>query len=166
MKNIAIKCLSTEQGKKIIQYLLSLGAKNESDYGGTNINAFYFISEKTGNITLSHANSLPLGYSIIELPKEEQATELKRGDEILVRDTIVNYEKRIFLAYIEGARSPVVTVAKGDESNFKQGKPFSTVQWRYYKRIEEEEQIVELTMEDISNGKGVGIKPELIRIKK
>jgi mRNA-degrading endonuclease HigB of HigAB toxin-antitoxin module len=36
--------------------------------------------------------------------------------------------------------------------------------WKFAKEIEE--QIVELTMEDISNGKGVGIKPEFIRIKK
>lgn len=163
MKKIAIKSLNAEHGKKIINYLLSLGAKNENDYSGTNVNAFYFISEKTGNITASNGILLPNGYTIVEL--KEKVIDLKRGDEILVSDNYSNYKKRIFLAYINGANIPVITVANADESNFKEGKPFSTVGWRCYEKIEEE-QIVELTMEDISNGKGVGIKPELIRIKK
>lgn len=42
----------------------------------------------------------------------------------------------------------------------------TTHTWNYAKDIDEEPQIVELTMEDISAGKGVGIKPELLRIKK
>lgn len=162
MKRVAIKSLNEKHGKKIINYLLSLGAKNENGYSGTNIGAFYFISQKTGNIILSNGNSLPNGYTIVEL--KETVIDLKRGDEILVSDSYSNFKKRIFLAYIDGADIPVITVAKADESSFKEGKPFSTVGWRCYKKIEEE-QIVELTMEDISNGKGVGIKPELIRIK-
>jgi len=166
MKKIAIMSTGIDHGKKIIQYLISLGAENKCNYTGKSIGGFYFISEKNGNIDISlYFNDLPNGYEVVGLPIEG-VSEPKRGDEIWVSDTIDgNHEKRIFLAYIEGAKSPVVTVAKGDESNFKQGKPFSTVQWRYCKKIEEE-QIVELTMEDISNGKGVGIKPELIRIKK
>ena len=37
--------------------------------------------------------------------------------------------------------------------------------WYYWEEIPNEE-VVELTIEDISNGKGVGIPPHLIRIKK
>jgi hypothetical protein len=42
------------------------------------------------------------------------------------------------------------------------------VEWNQMKEVEdaEKQQIVELTLEDISNGKGVGVPPHLIRIKK
>jgi len=163
---VAIECLDKEHGEKIIQYFLSLGAKNPKKHKGNCLNCFYFIDKGIIDFTGSF-KMIPKECKLIEIPVKKEKEKPKRGDEIWVSDTIDgNHEKRIFLAYIEGAKSPVVTVAKGDESNFKQGKPFSTVQWRYYKRIEEKDQIVELTMEDISNGKGVGIKPELIRIKK
>jgi hypothetical protein len=36
----------------------------------------------------------------------------------------------------------------------------------YYREIEEKQEIVELTIQDISEGKGVGVDPKLIRIKK
>ena len=40
-----------------------------------------------------------------------------------------------------------------------------TSAWHFAKDIEEEPQLVELTMKDISEGKGVGVDPKLIRIK-
>ena len=43
-------------------------------------------------------------------------------------------------------------------------KESHTCTWKYAKDIELEE-VIELTMKDISEGKGVGIAPHLIRIK-
>ena len=39
-------------------------------------------------------------------------------------------------------------------------------EWPYYREIEKSKKIVELTFKDISEGKGVGVDPKLIRIKK
>jgi hypothetical protein len=41
---------------------------------------------------------------------------------------------------------------------------FEIKKWDYFREIKEE--IVELTVEDISAGKGIGVHPDLIRIKK
>ena len=38
--------------------------------------------------------------------------------------------------------------------------------WNFAKEIVTEQELVHLTLEDISNGKGVGVNPELLRIKK
>ena len=46
----------------------------------------------------------------------------------------------------------------------KAEKEFFTTPWKYAKDIEEP-QIVELTFKDISEGRGVGVDPSLIRIK-
>ena len=37
--------------------------------------------------------------------------------------------------------------------------------WKFYRELPEQEQLVYLTAKDISEGKGVGVKPHLIRIK-
>ena len=48
-----------------------------------------------------------------------------------------------------------------EDSAIENGTTF----WNYAKDIEEKPQLVELTMKDISEGKGVGVDPKLIRIK-
>lgn len=48
----------------------------------------------------------------------------------------------------------------------KAEKELNTNYWNYAIDIDETNEIVELTIEDISKGKGVGIPPHLIRIKK
>lgn len=93
---------------------------------------------------------------IIELPKNFGP---KRGDKVLVWDD--NEEEifaveRIFLTEIAGAKYPFIVVQEDSENDFKNGKPFNTWVSDNMKPIPEP-QIVELTLEDISNGKGVGL---------
>lgn len=105
-----------------------------------------------------------MGKEIIQLPTENKLP--KRGDRILVWDSDEkNANERIFLAYIEGARYPVVAITRDTEEKFLHNEPFDIVVKTNWKPLPKQE-IVELTLEDISNGKGVGVKPELIRIKK
>lgn len=58
-------------------------------------------------------------------------------------------------------------IAWGDASTtFEEAEnTVKTVAWNYAKDIEEGDKIVELTFKDISEGKGVGVDPALIRIK-
>ena len=45
-------------------------------------------------------------------------------------------------------------------------KVLTVSSWKFAKDIESEDEIVELTLDDISKGKGVGVDPSKIRIKK
>lgn len=90
----------------------------------------------------------------------------ERGDYVWVRD--INdgaWVRRIYITTVEGASCPYFVVNKADEEEFKKGKSFFVTFWAQMKPIEEE-QIIELTIQDISDGKGVGIPAHLIRIKK
>lgn len=70
--------------------------------------------------------------SEVESPEE---AEFKRGDVVLVADDAdepySNWHERIFLARIEGAKSPYVVVHAGYEDDFRSGKPFCTITYRY-----------------------------------
>ncbi len=65
-------------------------------------------------------------YNLEELPK--------RGDEVLVWDGNESHlEKRVFLAYIEGAKYPVRVVSIGEEEEFESGRTFSTIGYKHFK---------------------------------
>lgn len=154
MKNQVIKVLNKEHGAKVIEYWKSKGVDTYPCTGRA-LGKYYGVIDNY----FSYWDKIPNNTEeIFILPK--------RVDKILVWDEEdKKTKKRIFLTYIEGATNPVVCVDSEDEYNFLNGKAFVTIPWKYWSFIEEDT-IVELTMEDISNGKGVGIKPELIRIKK
>lgn len=60
---------------------------------------------------------------------------LKRGDIVYVRDDeCQQYVERIFLTKIEGAVLPYVVVSPGYAENFKTGKPFFTINYKYIKK--------------------------------
>lgn len=90
--------------------------------------------------------------------------EFKRGDVVEVSNDGTRWVKRIYLSSIEGYREPHILVSSQTEDNFKNGEHFTIVFSQYIRPVQEE--IVELTFEDITNGKGVGVPPHLIRIKK
>jgi hypothetical protein len=157
MKNQCIKVLNEEHGKKVIEYFKSLGVDTRG-YTGFEINAYYGVFDGIFN-----AYSTPLNSEVIELPTEQ---EFKRGDKVLVWDDDESRAKeRIFLTKIEGAIHPYVCVHKGYESAFLEGKLFHTYSYENCKPLPEL-QLIELTLQDISDGKGVGVDPSLIRIKK
>ncbi len=157
MKKVAIKVLNIKHGKEVIKYLESIGGVNELNLQGANSHFFYYIDDE--NI-IHYCDKLPKGYTEITLP-----TLPNVGDEILVWDKDENKtQKRIFLAYIPQTNYSVITVCVGNESLFKNGEKVSASLWKNWKPIPKEE-IVELTIEDISAGKGVGVPPHLLRIK-
>ena len=72
----------------------------------------------------------------------------------------VNFPKR------ETHLRTVIAMYKGDYVTVSENFASQLYSWNFAKDIETEEILVHLTLEDISNGKGVGVNPELIRIKK
>lgn len=165
MKNQVIKNLNPEMGKEIIKYFQSLGIDTKN-YTGSVSEQDYMSNIYYGVIDNNFSNYFPsdikrANAEIIELPILP-----KRGDRILVWDyNESTATERTFLTFITGAHRPVIVVDLMYERNYKKGEPFFTSSWSYWKPISKEE-IIELTLEDISNGRGVGVKPELIRIKK
>ena len=64
----AIKVLNEEHGKKVIEYLESIGGVNGRKYEGRCIGCYYFI-DLSG--TISYNYNLPPGYTAITLPEEK-----------------------------------------------------------------------------------------------
>lgn len=166
MKNQVIKNLNPKMGKKIIKYFQSLGI-NTRYYTGSNNeqnNDYYIYYGVINGIFHNYCISQvqKKNVEIIELP-----TMLpKRGNKILVWDNNEeNALEVIFLANIKKSSEPIITVAPNFENEYLNNETFLTANWKNWKPIKEEI-IVELTLEDISNGKSIGIKPHLIKIKK
>ena len=157
--NTVIKVKNPEHGANVIKWWQNQGV-NTSFFDGCDIGYYYGIIDNNFTCcTLEQVQSA--NATIIELPNELP----QRGDEILVWNTFENNaQTRIFVTYIEGHIYPVFTVEKGMEEDFKNKKPFGSSMWRNWKPIPKEdivEELVELTVEDISNGKGVGVKPNM-----
>lgn len=86
----------------------------------------------------------------------------KRGDIVLVSSVKGSWSERIYVTIIEGTTEPYVCVHESDNSMFKDGKPFRVCQWA---RIKQKDPQVYLSLQDISDGKGVGVPAHLIVIK-
>ena len=85
--------------------------------------------------------------------------QLKRGDYVYISDISIthalsNKTKRIFIAYIEGARTPYICVDITDEENFKTNKPFSVTGWKYAVKVPEVKQ-VEMSIKEIEEKLGI-----------
>lgn len=160
--NTVIKVLNKEHGKKVMDWWRNQGVNTEG-YTGTlteedNHHAIYYgiINGKFNNCCIE--DIIPYKLKVIELPNEYPKV-------MMVSD-------RPFSPINPGIRRVVFMEKNGkylawscSRTLEEAKKNISTNAWKYAKDIEEE-QIVELTIQDISDGKGVGIKPELIRIKK
>jgi hypothetical protein len=64
-----------ERGKRIIAELERLGGVNSMNLSGNNYILFYFI-DQVGVINYSHYTYLPSGYTLTELPEENDVSEL------------------------------------------------------------------------------------------
>ena len=101
-------------------------------------------------------------------PKQKQ--ELPKVGDIIIPfnyDTENPAKQRIFIGYIENSQYPFLVITKeAYEDKLKYGKCADISAFQTYKYPEKEEEFIELTLEDISKGKGVGVNPSKIKIKK
>jgi hypothetical protein len=149
MKNQCIKVLNEQHGKKVIEYFKSLGGDKDAD--GDCIGWYYGIFNGKFNLNLTPCDS-----EVIELPTKE--SEFKRGDKVFVWYEIESSaQELIFLAEIKGSKYPYIVTS--EEELEKECFTFN-----YYKNCKHAPQVVELTLQDISDGKGVGVDPKLIKI--
>jgi len=63
-------------------------------------------------------------------------------------------------------KSKAMCLVNIDNMNYLNNHDGDITCWDYFREIQKTPEIVELTLEDISNGKGVGVPVELLRIKK
>ena len=161
--NTVIKVLNKEHGKKVIEWWKKQGV-DTSDYGG-------LITEADGGLTFYYGvfddwfNNFSLEFviknkiKIIQLPSETEYPKL-----MWVSDDIEFFHKYKRVVFMEKCGRFIAWSSTSE--NVEKVSNCST--WEYAKDIEEEvvEEIVELTLEDITNGKGVGVPTHLLRIKK
>ena len=96
-------------------------------------------------------------YTIITV--EEALARLwqyERGQEVLVSCNEIDREKRIYVATIEGANIPYVTVANWNEEIFNDWVSFNCAYWCYIKPLEEP--IKEMTMQEVETALGHKVK--------
>ena len=83
--------------------------------------------------------------SLLEVvPQEQELPEY--GEKILVWDdgNEEYAQERIFVVYIEGAKTPIITVNLFDRASFECGTKFGITHWKHFKRIEKDEKLEEL----------------------
>ena len=85
----------------------------------------------------------------------------KIGDIVKVKSG-ASMVQRVVIGYVPELPNPYITISKQIYNNLKDGKYIETT--ANLITLKEPEKYVYLTLEDISNGKGVGVNPELIRI--
>ena len=72
------------------------------------------------------------GWSPEMFEDESSDCPFRRGEEVEVWGSNENHpNKRIFVAYIQGAAQPYLCVIDGDEQDFIAGKKFRTVPWEH-----------------------------------
>lgn len=158
--NKVIKVLTKEHGKKVIEYWKKQGV-NTGDLRGE-------ITEENDCICIYYGviNGVFSNYTYsMVLENNAEIVTLDEYPKLMYvrNDECDKFVKRVVFMEKNGKYLAWVYAESLEEAD----KTTGTASWNYAKDIEEEEeQIVELTIEDISNGKGVGIKPHLIRIKK
>jgi len=156
MDNTVIKVLDTEHSKKVIEFFKSKGV-NTLGYKGHSINSYYGVIKGKFNFWYNLPSISTKDINIIELPEEP----FKERVMLVSNNNNSDWYKRVVFAkkknkYIAWNRSETLKESKNS---------LICVPWEYAKELPKKE-IVELTIQDISDGKGVGIAPHLIRIKK
>lgn len=158
--NKVIKVLTKEHGKKVIDWWKNQGVDTRDLRGEiteeNDCMCIYYGVIKAVFNNYDYKTVLENNATIITLDEYPKLMYVRN-------DECDKFVKRVVFMEKNGKYLAWAYAESLEEANQAMG----TATWSYAKDIEEEkEQIVELTIEDISNGKGVGIKPELIRIKK
>lgn len=159
--NTVIKVLNKEHGKKVIEWWKKQGVDTRELEGSRNEEQrdtciYYGLHDGYFDY-----NSLEFvirnNIKIIQLPSETSYPKLMWVSD---NEKFNNKLKRV--VFMEKNNKYIAwsfaNTLEGSESQV------SASGWPYAKDIEEE--IVELTLEDITNGKGVGVPAHLLRIKK
>lgn len=144
---------------------------NYKDYRG-------FFEKYRETLQINNQNTSKDEESIIEEIIEAQEEFVQQIDNsIKVGDTIIatNFagvklkdckRKRILIAILPDSEYPYLGMTEDALSKLKQGKSSDISAYKYVQKEDEIPQYIELTLKDISEGKGVGINPELIKIIK
>lgn len=162
MDNTVIKVLNRDHGRKVINFFKSKGVNTGNHQGlrseedGFSDMYYGIIEGIFTNYRLTYVNAC--NAKIITLPEDNPYPKVmlvsNSDDKAKGKRRVVFMEKND--NYIAWAWAETLEDAE---------KRLSTCRWSYAWDIEEEE-IVELTIQDISDGKGTGIPPHLIRVKK
>lgn len=160
MNNTVIKVLNKKHGRKVISFFKSKGVdvrNYQGNFNGEDYIYYGVINNCFDNYKLEDVRNL--GATIITLPKDNPYPKVMMVSNYPINNTNVGKPRVVFMEkngqYIAWANALTL---KDTE------RVYNTFSWSYAKDIEKS--IVELTIEDISKGKGIGIPPELIRIKK
>jgi len=97
--------------------------------------------------------------NLSSLFKKSLLKEIERV--ILVRDSLTDRFKKRVLLTVKNSRAVCWFNSETIEDSKKET---TTCSWKYWKELDKSEKIVHLTFQDISDGKGVGIDPKLIKI--
>jgi hypothetical protein len=107
------------------------------------------------DITIKFNDNCRYAYPLPEALKHIVDELPQRGDRILVWNKSEKHPlPRIFLAYIEGAKLPVQVVCPIDVEEFKDGSPFATDKFKYYKTIPQK---TKLTLQQIADKFGIDV---------
>jgi len=132
-------------------------------YVAKGVYKYYFKSRYNNGWKCDDNSSLPK-----QSVKDFLKPQLKRGDLVYASDDKDNMgiTQKIYLETIKGSIYPIITVAVGNanENRFNNNEPFKVSLWKYFKPVPKNT-LVHLTLQDISDGKGVGVDSKLIRIK-
>ena len=141
MNNTVIKVLNKKHGKEVIKYWKSLGVDTENKRGNSSIPFIYYglINKKFENYSLNQVKEA--NAKIIELPTTCTILEITNSVEMMVSEDNVNWTKRLIVFKFNNLYHAI--------NKFED----NLTAWKYCKPIEEL-QIVQLTMQDISDGKG------------
>jgi hypothetical protein len=95
--------------------------------------------------------------------KESYVSKLVTGNKIIIEDSCDVHRDYIFIAYIKEQRTVIVCTSKTFTNLIERTRPAF---YAFDVNSVIDKSYVYLTLEDISNGKGVGVPPELIKISK
>ena len=125
----------------------------------------YYFKKIVGNEEWDETSDASTLLIPIQSVKDFLQPQFERGEEVKVRDKEGDiWIKRLYLTTVPELTFPHICVEGGYEERYKAGNCGAVTCWRYIDKIEkEEEKIVELTLEDISEKTGIPV--HLIRIK-
>jgi hypothetical protein len=154
--NIAVKSLGGEHGKRIIAAFDKLGVYTFR-LGGCVQGRYYGVYDGI----FGSENILPFGVEELTIEQLEAIIEPVYPKVMMVNNDGYEAYQRTVIGDIEyKGHKYFIGVREHDHND-----PLFI--WKHAKDIEpEHQQEVHLTLEDISNGKGVGVPAHLIRIKK